>query len=1225
MIPQLRNIQTGNYLAIKRTLCLLLTGCFIFFSGKELQAQYPYIIEMSHLMIGDATIVAKQEVVHKPGFWAKTGLEYRACIDPNFAGNGTAYEPPAIPGTLVVSPSFDLNYIITTTPQIESFDPTINSYTCKQVNTDITYFDGLGRQLQDVQVMASPGQKDIIKPYSYDFAGRPDSSFLSYESDGQNGQYDVNYASNQKNFIGSVFGNSNKDYGFSLPLYEYSPLNRILKQSAPGFDWSFKPQTPDQEHVLEMDYSINESDVSGWKVDNNSFTSITYSAGQLFVNITKNENKGLNQSITKEYKDKTGKVVLIENQHENGWYQTRYIYDDFGLLRCVVPPKASGPVDNPPVWDLCYYYRYDARHRLVSKKMPGADSVLMIYDKRDRMVMSQDGKMRATDARQWILNCFDQFNRQVMSGIYKHSSSLSRVQMQDHYDNVVTTLNESISGNYNNTDHGYTRYVSQNLCISGCTFDVLNVNYYDNYDFAPAEFHFYSNNGIVPVAEKLTNVKNLSTGSKVKVISGESIMKEWMLSVNYFNNKYRIIQTIADNPGINGRDTITSKYSFDGKLEIQQTKHTAFGKSIEYTENFIYDHRGRMLEHTMEGLPNQPKVMMASMHYDPLGQLEKKQTYSEFSGGNYNPFLQKTDFLYNIRGWLTAINNPDNMAVENDIFAMKLHYYDAVSMVTGQTQYNGNISVTEWATNRLNEKFAYRFVYDKMNRLNSSEFYQDENGGYMQGSYEEKNITYDANGNIQTLDRYVGGEIKIDQLTYNYLHDGNQLNYVQDAMGDVPDVIDYPGGTATTQGFQYDLNGNMTQSVDKGIADIQYSYLNKPELFDFNNNEKIRYIYDGAGNKLAKMVIDGDALPESSLIYAGNFVYDWNGSLKYIQTSEGRLVPDNDTYRFEYFMKDHLGNTRATYAQAVPGLAQVAEYNHYYPFGMQIEGLCHNPGIDLPNNYLYNGKELQPDYDLQWYDYGARFYDPEMGRWHSVDPLTAKYPGWSPYTYCLNNPILLMDPDGLEGWPVTRQWSRSDISGFGAYAKTKIQEYKDQKIKDDCANFAVRLIVGYTSENGLPLTLTNSAGQTFDASSDKYTNTTQYLNDARAGIQAQDIPLNTYGVNQSETQAGDMEVIQYDLHKGKEVDFQHVVLFENIDPTNVNKSDVVSGNQPPAELSGSSVNWPRYSPKYPDQEQWSIMSGSQNSRWNVLNPTNMRDNSPIQKMPVLKPKEIQVN
>ncbi|MCK9618287.1 MAG: hypothetical protein M0R21_10695 [Lentimicrobiaceae bacterium] len=97
---------------------------------------------------------------------------------------------------------------------------------------------------------------------------------------------------------------------------------------------------------------------------------------------------------------------------------------------------------------------------------------------------------------------------------------------------------------------------------------------------------------------------------------------------------------------------------------------------------------------------------------------------------------------------------------------------------------------------------------------------------------------------------------------------------------------------------------------------------------------------------------------------------------------------------------------------SAPGLPQVMEYQHYYPFGMQLEVLGYTSGADLKNNYLYNGKELQEDYGLNWYDYGARMYDPIALHFTTMDPLADQRNWVSPYSYCQNSPIVRIDPTG---------------------------------------------------------------------------------------------------------------------------------------------------------------------------------------------------------------------
>jgi len=998
--------------------CLILIYFTLSLSGSTIKAQNNGIVELSQSLVGDLKVVAPTAIKLKPGFRASEGLYFHATIGPSNNSNITYQNDPE-PESQQPSPQNDRNYIWTRTSLVAGIT-TLDKTTFKntgEIMEEIKYFDGLGRDLQDVSMMASPGRDDVILPYSYDNAGRKNKDYIPYintTSTQQNGQYDQNFVNNQLTFIGVTFPNEGTN-GYTEYRYEISPLNRIIETSAPGSVWTLH-----NGRRTFLSYCVNDVNISSWRFDGTNYIVITYEPNQLYVNNTQDENR----NMSREYKDKNNKLILTEEVCGNETYRTYYIYNDLDLLCCVVPPKAQSPDDN----SLCFYYGYDSKKRMTYKQLPGGSGEYMIYDKRDRLVMKQDKNMYMNNTLfQWWLYSYDNFNRLVMTSIYTHTIKLTPLQMQSKYNTYVTNINENITGNYS-TNHGYTGNVCQAL---GGTAEVYAVNYYDNYDFAPTGYAFDNTNGIVNVRQKITNTKTLLTGVKVKnivTIPNEYTFNDWMLSVSYYDYKYKVIQTVSDNQSIGGKDIISNNYSFTSLVNKTKTHHTAFNNDMEILEEFGYDHTGRLIHHTIK-LPECEKVLLSTNEYDNLGQLATKKIHAtETSSGVYSNYLQKTDYLYNIRGWLKQINNPDdlNNNGEQDIFGLKLYYQNDMHGLN-IPQYNGNISAMLWKNSLQNDKFAYSYTYDNVNRLKTSSFARNDGNGWTSDNSYAENMNYDANGNITTLTRYADNQQMIDNLTYSY--DGNRVSSITDAVGgDIPFITDYKGNGTNPVYYSYDYNNNTIADNSRGISLLNYNFFNKPIQIDFGNSGKIFYIYDGNGNKLGKKVVSGSNNLIGALRYLGNFVYDWDGTLQYILNSEGRLVPDGNTFRFEYFMKDHLGNTRATYAAAAPGLPQVMGYQHYYPFGMQLEALCHISETDLKNNYLYNGKELQEDYDLNWYDYGARMYDPIIGRWHAVDPLADERANTTFYNFCNNNPINRIDPDGA--WDTDFDpWYQMDIGG----------------------------------------------------------------------------------------------------------------------------------------------------------------------------------------------------
>ncbi|UKK50758.1 RHS repeat-associated core domain-containing protein [Prevotella sp. E13-17] len=141
-----------------------------------------------------------------------------------------------------------------------------------------------------------------------------------------------------------------------------------------------------------------------------------------------------------------------------------------------------------------------------------------------------------------------------------------------------------------------------------------------------------------------------------------------------------------------------------------------------------------------------------------------------------------------------------------------------------------------------------------------------------------------------------------------------------------------------------------------------------------------------------------------SLVYCGNFIYS-NQSLEQVLFDGVYMTLDSlGLPHYHFYQHDHLGSVRAV----VDENGKTEHLDEYYPFGATYVQ------ESAPNNrrYKYNGKELDRMHGLNLLDYGARWYDPLLGRFTTMDPLCEKYFSISPYAYCANNPVNYVDPDG---------------------------------------------------------------------------------------------------------------------------------------------------------------------------------------------------------------------
>lgn len=826
----------------------------------------------------------------------------------------------------------------------------------------VSYFDGLGRPIQKINTKSgfAGGIVDTFVPIEYDAYGREANKHLLNSRPTQNGA------------IGAA-----SSRGATAIVYENSPLSRVVSQTAPGstipVQFTYRTNTTGEIPYYKYQVVTGQGGTYGtWKKVVNVGS---YTANKLYVTEVKDEKN----NITTEYKDFEGRVICKKTTN----LPTYYVYDDLGQLRCVIPPKAAvsnptevilfkeSPTDtysmdanNDDNIMLYFAYDFDARGRQVKKKVPDSKTELIVYDARDRVIRSKNSR------GDWMYSDYD--------------------------------------------PNGLNRVVETGLCDAAGGSKVWKTQ--TKYDSYPANAIAFKAENQFPSSFNSSYLKGkvTTTTTKIEGVAGRTEV----ISTPYYDDYGRVFETASQSHVMNGLIYDLKKMDFVGRV-LRSRQIVVNGTTTTVEQTFSYE-RSSKIKSVCQKVNTELWQPVGRYAYNGIGEMTQKTLGCK---------LQVLNYTYDLRSRMVRLNNPANLEASKSFFGMSLAY-DEVGNINQQTyrfaQRKGKH--TDPFAVQQNDLFIDEYSYDALNRLAGSKLSKGSAGNYI---YKLENMSYDANGNINTLERWWQGQYK-DRLVYGYYPNANRLQKVDDNG----ENMNQSGGEFFSENstdavdFTYDNAGNMITDANKDIS-LTYNYLNLVKTAKGNS-----YTYTATGQK-TRMVS-----PAGIFDYIGSVVFR-NSEVEFVATPEGRVLPPsgvkqntakfdppyptapdttNKYWRYEYDIKDHLGNLRVACrcaeqietAQTKPEVGYaptVVQMAHYDPWGIKLPLFLTN-GKDRyqgspEDRFKYNGKEQQPD--IGYYDYGARMYDPTVGRWFGIDPLSELDFEESPYNYVDNNPINRID------------------------------------------------------------------------------------------------------------------------------------------------------------------------------------------------------------------------
>ncbi len=797
-----------------------------------------------------------------------------------------------------------------------------------------------------------------------------------------------------------------------------------------------------EQGYVDVHVPQNEN-AKGFVVSSSDITVYDLITEQVVVSNTSTLPNGFYRIVINDLENYTTESVMVTYK-ENYYDYNLYEYDDAGRLLA----------SYQALFNLKNEFKYNSLNQLVYSKSPDKGEAWFKYRSDGQIRFSQNSKQAI--ANEFSYTNYDSYGRPVESGVFTENNTYA----------FDAENNNALDGIINNS-YTQEQYVND-------LDDLPNANCKEQ------QFTLYDEKDSDALSSDMATLF-MGDAPEQRFVAGNVSKTYNENTITWYSyDAYGRVEWMVQNIIGLGIKTIDYVYDpITGN--VTQVDYQKYVPNERFIHKYIYNIVDELEQVITSSDGGQTFINQVKYYYYENGALRRTELADNLQGIDfvYNLAGQLkaiNDPQNNDPGNDGIASNGFN----TDVFSMRLDYYNGDyarsstptpigSVNDGKDQFNGNIKAMTWVNKHPNTTptaQTYYYGYNKNNWLESAGMGAPIEGtgtaqdsiikntvittnedivarqsitllpgfhvqtgtvftakidpnaqGANGGDYNVSNITYDANGNIKTLNRNKqtenSGSNVMDQLTYEYYDDPsdpdnfrpNQLKRVDDLSGTVLGANDI--GDQDGDNYKYNSIGQLVENVSEGIKYF-YSVGGLVTEVQHNNQPIVKFYYNDKDYRVRKeSFINGsltstdhyirDATGNTLAVYKNNILTELP-----IYGAERIGVHYKETNTYYYQLVDHLGNVRAVIQRMDPNPSTTTDY---YPFGMAMPGRQTIGGEQY--RYAFQGQEKDQETGKEAFE--LRLWDARIGRWLTTDPA-GQYS--SPYLGMGNNPINGTDPDG---------------------------------------------------------------------------------------------------------------------------------------------------------------------------------------------------------------------